>query len=501
MIGNDHWTIEIQKLGMKSAGDELARRALICRPPYAICVQGKWGSGKTSLMRYAMARLGGEPLATALSREEEKPIEELPEDLRGGWRTLVDDSDGFVRSTLSDQLDPTGQGGLEPRVVPIWFNPWQHQRAELPVVGLLNEIRGQFSLLLKFVESAKKFSSEVASALPLLGNLAASIEALTGGASGFGLLAGAAARHAEANADREKRVAHDAQRLNLLFETTVRRLLGITDAQLPAGKKGLVVPRRIVVFIDDLDRCSEEQIVHLLEAIKLYLQTSYCVFVVGMDSLAARRAVSKVLGQGGEISREYLEKLFQTTLHVPLPSRGVAFVEELLDYSALDQTRTGLEAKDLAELILALVEPNPRKLKTFVSGLAAGWCLDGQSGRDFKAYLLLTYLRTVHPDVFRLLAYDPDQAARLHKVLAGGTLDPDASPVDLFMHGVFRHAFAEMSTNETQVRTLMVSELIERLDHLKGDQAFLRLWKEWGEELNGEQVANAVRPLLRREEE
>lgn len=66
MIGNDHWTLEIGKLGMQAAGDELARRALTCRPPYAICVQGKWGSGKTSLMRYAMARLGGEPLATTL---------------------------------------------------------------------------------------------------------------------------------------------------------------------------------------------------------------------------------------------------------------------------------------------------------------------------------------------------------------------------------------------------------------------------------------------------
>jgi ABC-type transport system involved in cytochrome c biogenesis ATPase subunit len=71
MSGNDHWTLDLKDLGMEPAGIELARRVLTCRPPYALCVQGKWGSGKTSLMRYAMAKLGGEPLAVTLATEKE----------------------------------------------------------------------------------------------------------------------------------------------------------------------------------------------------------------------------------------------------------------------------------------------------------------------------------------------------------------------------------------------------------------------------------------------
>ncbi len=159
--------------------------------------------------------------------------------------------------------------------------------------------------------------------MPLLIDLASAIETLKGvPAAG---LSGAAERYSEIRSAREQRnfeTKHDAQRLNLLFEKAVRRLLDITDAELPAGhKRGhLVVPRRIVVFIDDLDRCGEEQTVHLLEAIKLYLQTSYCVFVVGMDSSAARRAVGRRFwGRAGEVAREYLEKLFQATIPVPLP--------------------------------------------------------------------------------------------------------------------------------------------------------------------------------------
>src|SRR5262245_42998301 len=83
-FGNDHWTIELADLGMLDAGDALARLVLTCRPPYAVCVQGKWGSGKTSLMHYAMARLGGESLTTTLSTARD-PVEELPEE--DGQRT------------------------------------------------------------------------------------------------------------------------------------------------------------------------------------------------------------------------------------------------------------------------------------------------------------------------------------------------------------------------------------------------------------------------------
>jgi ABC-type transport system involved in cytochrome c biogenesis ATPase subunit len=82
MANNDHWTLALADLGMLQAGEELARLILSCEPPYAICVQGKWGSGKTSLMRYAMARLGGVPLGTTVKTSRE-PIDELPEGAEG----------------------------------------------------------------------------------------------------------------------------------------------------------------------------------------------------------------------------------------------------------------------------------------------------------------------------------------------------------------------------------------------------------------------------------
>jgi len=57
-IRNDHWTI-IDGLGFGPTGDQLAKLIMLAEPPFAAGVTGKWGSGRTSLMRYAMARLGG----------------------------------------------------------------------------------------------------------------------------------------------------------------------------------------------------------------------------------------------------------------------------------------------------------------------------------------------------------------------------------------------------------------------------------------------------------
>jgi hypothetical protein len=372
-------------------------------------------------------------------------------------------------------------------VVPVWFNPWQHQQAELPVVGLLHELREQFTTLLKVVKGSKKLVQvSVEAALPLLDDLASAISGLHGVPmpSGMGSAVQGWGKKVAAKAERDFRAPHDAQRLNLLFEEAVLRLLGATGdkAFLPGTDKRPFAQRRLVILVDDLDRCGEHQTVHLLEAIKLYLQTPYCVFVLGMDGAAARRAVGCVLKQGEEVAREYLEKLFQATLHVPLPVQPRDFVVDLLEAEGLDEEATGLKPEDLARRIEQLVEPNPRKLKTFVNGLSAGWTIDREGSRHFDLYLLFSYLRTVHPDVYRLLSHSPSDAFRLHSILAQKKIETRPSPVDYFLQRAFRHAFDTIEglkeTPERPATDLVVDELIERLDHFKGDCAFRAQWLE-----------------------
>jgi KAP family P-loop domain len=141
---NDYWTLDLERLGMQAAGEGLARLILTCQPPYAVCVQGKWGSGKTSLMRYAMARVGGEQLGTAV-----KTVNTPPRSCPSSWRGSGARSRAGRTPSSRDpqaQLPVDDHETLRQRtsIVPIWFNPWQQQDLEMPVVALLDELRSQY---------------------------------------------------------------------------------------------------------------------------------------------------------------------------------------------------------------------------------------------------------------------------------------------------------------------------------------------------------------------
>jgi len=508
MLENDHWTLDIDRLGMGATGDRLARLILQCRPPYAICVQGKWGSGKTSLMRYAMASLGGEPLAMTLKTASQSR-RELPKALEEVWEERADRADDLVHAVLHEGLTAAQKTKAAKRtqVVSIWFNPWQHQTAEMPLVALLQEVRAQFSDLLKAARWAGKLSQVgIEAGLTLLGELVDAVSVLHGGPRwGAGNVFSGLRERGEAYEKRHFEGLENAQRLNLLFEQAVERLLRPREGDGAATDDGRQL-RRLVIFIDDLDRCSDVQTVKLLEAIKLYLQTRYCVFVIGMDAGAARRAVQRVLPHTGpEEAQEYLEKLFQNRVPVQVPGRHEPFVEELLERAHLRKGATGEEPAVLARRIGALVEPNPRKLKNFVNALAVGWQIHSADGRplqSFKHYLALSYLRSYHPEVFRLLAYAPELAGDLHGVLTEGAalLPAGASAVELFFHRSFRHAFPRAFDREEpptrRESDEVVDELLARLDRHSGDRAFIRLWGELFDDSSREEVAAALGPAL-----
>lgn len=79
--------------------------------------------------------------------------------------------------------------------------------------------------------------------------------------------------------------------------------------------------KKLVVLIDDLDRCSPDTIIGTLEAIKLFLFTSQTAFVIGADErlikYAVRRRFPELPGESAEVGRDYLEKLIQFPIRIP----------------------------------------------------------------------------------------------------------------------------------------------------------------------------------------
>lgn len=78
---------------------------------------------------------------------------------------------------------------------------------------------------------------------------------------------------------------------------------------------------KLVIFIDELDRCNPSTILNTLEAMRLFLFTGNVAFVIGADerhiSYAVKSKFSEIEGIQIDIGKEYLEKLIQYPIRIP----------------------------------------------------------------------------------------------------------------------------------------------------------------------------------------
>lgn len=78
---------------------------------------------------------------------------------------------------------------------------------------------------------------------------------------------------------------------------------------------------RLVVFIDELDRCTPDTVLDIFEAIRLFLYVPGTTFIIGADerlvSYAVKTKYQDIPGHTIDISKEYLEKLVQYPVKIP----------------------------------------------------------------------------------------------------------------------------------------------------------------------------------------
>ncbi|CAN96259.1 Predicted P-loop ATPase [Sorangium cellulosum So ce56] len=83
---------------------------------------------------------------------------------------------------------------------------------------------------------------------------------------------------------------------------------------------------RVVVFVDDLDRCLPPAIIDTFEAIRLFLSVPKTAFVLGADELIVRHAIGtrypEMGGQALDVGRNYLEKIVQLPIRIPPMTAG-----------------------------------------------------------------------------------------------------------------------------------------------------------------------------------
>lgn len=243
---------------------------------------------------------------------------------------------------------------------------------------------------------------------------------------------------------------------------------------------------RIVVFIDDLDRCSSAKVIETFETIKLFLNTPACTFVIGADAAKIQHAVGEVYKVNEpQRQKDFLEKIVQIPFTIPEQDlRDIAcYVGMLIIGRNLDQKHwpTLLSARRAfytckgsiedeigtwPEKNKALIDSKLKDVKDelsavmpYVQGLARG--LRGNP-RQIKRFLNIISLR-------RRLAKENELVVRQDMLIKLAVLE--------YVWEDFFNAVAETVDPETG-RSALIDEVLKAVDSEDGKQSESKLVTE-----------------------
>ena len=144
--------------------------------------------------------------------------------------------------------------------------------------------------------------------------------------------------------------------------------------------------RRVIIFIDDLDRLVPTKAVELLEVLKLFLDCEGCVFILAIDSNVIIKGIEDKYGEdiAKDKGKAFFDKIIQVPFTVPLKQYDMkkfiqsALVNGISIFNSLDSN----ELLIIEKLILNSLGNNPRGIK-----------------RLFNHYSLLLYIQNIEDGV------------------------------------------------------------------------------------------------------
>ena len=371
-----------------------------CSPPMVFGVHGDWGAGKTSFLQAVMYELTGSCPMNPDSISKERTAH--PE-----WKAAP---------------------------LAVWFEAWRYQNESAPIIALLHELRTQFGAWAKTVEIAKEVGGTVWRNLMLaFDSIVLKIEA-EAGIPGNGAKVGAQvspfqmAKAQEANQKARFSTPLPSNQIREALDEVFKGLLG-------AKKKG-TPQHRIVIFIDDLDRCSASSMFSLLESIKIYLNLKHCVFVLGINRHELERNIASILpeplidGQREVRAHEYIEKLCGNIIRLPYPS---ATAQQML----VNKWLRTLDAPSREALVALVGEHeclplNPRRIKMWCNTVIQLFehryaeLRSAPAATEFPALALVACLHSFYPCLHQGLQSAPSFWGAIKKwCVAEQRMEPD----------------------------------------------------------------------------
>lgn len=278
--------------------------------PLSIVVNGRWGSGKTSLMK-----------------------------------------------TLRKKLDSSTSNQIGRKTRTIWFNAWKYSETDAMLASLVREIydeidRQNFFTKQGFIDRIRIWTITIYENGNPTQQITDLAKILTGG------LAPDFTKWQKIPDYKKKLPFFDS------FQKYMRLILNFFVIQEDTDGSFDDTKGVLVIFIDDMDRCSPNSIAKILESINLFFDQKGCIFVLGMDTnLIAKAVKSHYINYDGFSGEDYLKKIIQLQFDLPEIRK-----EEIKEY-ILSVLTEDEPLRNYVDLILSGSDSNPRQIKQYINSL------------------------------------------------------------------------------------------------------------------------------------
>ncbi len=231
---------------------------------------------------------------------------------------------------------------------PIFFEAWKNEKDENLALSLANSLVAEckspkaLELAKSFIEISKKIFKGFSKGITVR------IAPIPG--TSFSWSAKELAQGLEEKEEKENSYSEEVQEFTNAFREVEKKILG-------RRKDG-----KIIILIDDLDRCEPENILNLISAIKLFFTYGErTIYFCGIDKVAVSKAIQHKYKDVIK-AEEYLEKIFDITFKMP---RQYDMRKMFTAYfsSAKSKTREFNFAEISSEFFNIIGFTNPRHIK------------------------------------------------------------------------------------------------------------------------------------------
>lgn len=298
-----------------------------CETPMTISIQGSWGAGKTSFINMVKNKIN----------EDEKSADDIVFIYFNSWH--------FVQFDMSDQMGTSLIIALT-KELSKGINDEKSKKTINNIFSGMEIIKatGKLGALLANAALKEKFSIDVKDYLDQAGltDTEKILKQKTDSVTAIEVI--------------------DDLKKNL--QKVINARLGISEGSTFSREE--LNRKRVVIFVDDLDRLAPDKAVEVLEILNMFLGCDHCVYLLAIDyEVVVNGVAAKYKNTIAEDKgHEYFEKLIQVVFRLPEKMNNTDhYIAKILGDSGCNRAL----ANRFAELVRDCGQDNPRAIKRLMN--------------------------------------------------------------------------------------------------------------------------------------